>query len=215
MLYLYYINIFYVQFAEVTDKVQGEKIPTVSYVAPAVKKLRTHLTTKEYNTSLVKALLESLNKRLSAYEVKKVYQRAAVLDPQFKLQWVEPADCEGLTADITTLLPALHNNDGDERSPPRKKASRSLFDLEDDADIDNSELDAYLNEKIQKVDPLSYWKDNHNRFPQLATLAMNILSIPASSAPVERKVFRPDRACLTDVNFENLMYNKCYSHMLK
>ena len=41
----------------------------------------------------------------------------------------------------------------------------------------------------ERVDPLTFWIEQENVYPLLATLAMEVLTIPASSTPVER-VFR-------------------------
>lgn len=64
-------------------------------------------------------------------------------------------------------------------------------------------------------DPLQFWQQQYKNFPQLAELACQYLSVPASSAPVERlfsvagKIFRPDRCNLSDSLFEKLMFIKC------
>lgn len=36
------------------------------------------------------------------------------------------------------------------------------------------------------VDPLSFWKENQYRFPALAAMARDTLSVPATEAGVER-----------------------------
>lgn len=59
------------------------------------------------------------------------------------------------------------------------------FDAICDSDTDNA---------------LVFWAKNHARFPQLHNLALKVLSVPASSAPVERVysrggiIMRPHRA---------------------
>uniref|UniRef100_A0A1X7V8F4 HAT C-terminal dimerisation domain-containing protein n=1 Tax=Amphimedon queenslandica TaxID=400682 RepID=A0A1X7V8F4_AMPQE len=52
------------------------------------------------------------------------------------------------------------------------------------------EMDAYFCEKAisRNVNPLVWWKDNQLHFPNLAKVARLLLSIPATSAPVERIV---------------------------
>ena len=78
-------------------------------------------------------------------------------------------------------------------------------------------IDTYIGEECDTSDanPLLYWKENENKFPILAKLATKYLSVPASSAPVERlfsiasKVFRPDRMRMKDETFETLMILKC------
>ena len=62
------------------------------------------------------------------------------------------------------------------------------------------ELDKYLSHPrlSEDDDPLSYWNLHQTTLPTLAKLAQHYLSVPASSAPVERlfsiagKLFRPD-----------------------
>ena len=81
----------------------------------------------------------------------------------------------------------------------------------------NIEFQRYLSQPCisEDRDVLAYWKDHRETFPTLAKLAQKYLSVPASSAPVERifsiagKVFRPDRCRLTDKNFESVMFVKC------
>ena len=63
--------------------------------------------------------------------------------------------------------------------------------------------------------PAKYWKDNQKKYPLLSRLAKDILGVPSSSAPVERlfsiagKVFTPERCCLTDGRFAQLMFIRC------
>ena len=38
----------------------------------------------------------------------------------------------------------------------------------------------------EKVDPLTYWIDQEDQYPLLSAVAVDILAIPATSAPVER-----------------------------
>ena len=60
-------------------------------------------------------------------------------------------------------------------------------------------------------DPLKYWKNSQNTYPTLAVIAKRVLSVPASSASVERlvsvagKIFRPDHY----TTFECLIFIKC------
>ena len=50
------------------------------------------------------------------------------------------------------------------------------------------ELEQYLAEKTVKrnSNPLSWWRENDKRFPQLSKVARCLLNIPATSTPSER-----------------------------
>ena len=50
------------------------------------------------------------------------------------------------------------------------------------------ELDEYLHAPLEAEDvsPIDYWKVNRSKYPTLAMMAWNILSIPAMSSDVER-----------------------------
>ena len=52
----------------------------------------------------------------------------------------------------------------------------------------NSELADYrtVPQLPLEADPLSFWRENESRFPNIAKLARKYLAIPASSAPSER-----------------------------
>jgi len=64
-------------------------------------------------------------------------------------------------------------------------------------------------------DPLEWWMSHAMQFPHAARTAKTVLSIPASSAPVERifstagKIFRPERTRLSAEKFEQLVFIKC------
>ena len=51
-----------------------------------------------------------------------------------------------------------------------------------------SEIDEYIREPCSDMEdnPLEYWKINNEKYPKLATLCEKYLSVPATSAPVER-----------------------------
>lgn len=80
------------------------------------------------------------------------------------------------------------------------------FDAIQDTDADNA---------------LVFWYKNQDRFPQLHNLALKVLSVPASSAPVERVfsrggiIMRPHRARLGHRMLQSLMFLKCNKALLK
>lgn len=65
-----------------------------------------------------------------------------------------------------------------------------------------------------------FWSDNKKKFPHLSNLAMRVLSIPASSAPVERVfsrgglIMRPHRARLGAETLSKLIFLKCNETLL-
>ena len=70
----------------------------------------------------------------------------------------------------------------------------------------------------EDANPLEYWLDNQSKYPTLALLAKRYLSVPASSAPVERlfsiggKILRNERCSMSDRTFERLMFVKNNRH---
>ena len=95
-----------------------------------------------------------------------------------------------------------------------------------------AQLDKYLtynhgelsvNEKgeVQEINLFAFWTKTANEMPALAKLARLVLSVPASSAPVERVfshaglIFRPHRRSMADSNLSLLIYlkvNRLKSH---
>ncbi len=83
------------------------------------------------------------------------------------------------------------------------------------------EIDEYLELSADKpTEALAFWKKHDEKFPKLAKLARQTLSVPASSAPVERlfsiagAIARARRANLTAKNIKALImfkeYLKCF-----
>ena len=73
------------------------------------------------------------------------------------------------------------------------KSSSILDCLIGDVDIDlteptgfNTELQSYISEPVRLADPMAWWKVNEDRFPSVARLAKEYLSIPATEVASER-----------------------------
>lgn len=79
-----------------------------------------------------------------------------------------------------------------------------------------NEAEAYLQEAPANidVDPLVWWGTNEKRFPNLARMAAQFLSVPATSAPAERifslagEIFDDHSTGLNDVTLEERMWAK-------
>ena len=214
-------------FEEVTDRVQGQAIVTSSLVIACVRGLRHTLTElrKTYNNKLVMTLQASLEKCLLKYEEMPYLKLAAVLDPRFKMDWCtedEVAVVHALLRSTVTPAPPHTTTRSDE--PPTKCSK--LFTFMSDRSVQmppvtisptNDELNMYLNQPCESEDsdPLMFWQNCAMQFPCLSRFACKYLAMPASSAPVERlfsvagKVFRPERCCLSDYRFEQLMMIRC------
>ena len=223
-------------FAEATDFVQVGCIPSAGYVLPCIKGLKHHLKNmvSKYHSSFVIGLTQSLNKRLPYFENKETYILASVLDPRFKLRWCcddneKPTITELLKAEVeiinssSSVQPAIAESRTTEPPPKKAKSLFSFMPSESSAVViagsDNisTNIDAYLEAPAQPIEsnPLTFWDTNSKKFPLLAVLAKEILSVPSSSSPVERlfsiagKIFRPERCNLRDNKFQQLMFIRC------
>ncbi|CAF4383537.1 unnamed protein product, partial [Rotaria sp. Silwood2] len=77
------------------------------------------------------------------------------------------------------------------------------------------ELGRYLSLELDRSklssNPLNFWKEQHEKFPQLSRLARSIFSIPATSAGVEREfsaaglVIQEQRTNLSPEQLDNLL----------
>lgn len=79
------------------------------------------------------------------------------------------------------------------------------------------QLNRYLDLSASSIstEAVNFWLSNQQRFPDLSRLALSVLSVPATSAPVER-VFssgglfmRPHRSRLHDSTLSQLVFAKC------
>lgn len=225
-------------FEEATDALQEQDIVTGSFVIPCIRGLQAALDSfkLKHESAIVTDLLASLNYRMSCYESRTHFICAAILDPRFKLVWcssneekmnikskfVEILSNEFDNEELSTTSSAV----GDSVEQPQPKR-RKLFSYLPSTKISSSginiKVDLYLSEPAlpQETNPLDFWRLNESKFPKLSRMAKYYLSIPASSAPVERlfsiiagKNFRPDRCSMTDAVFQKLIAIKCNGHII-
>ncbi len=70
------------------------------------------------------------------------------------------------------------------------------------------------------IDPLQHWKKTAHHFPELATLAQEFLSIPATSAPSERiwsraaRMITAKRSCIDPTVTSNIMFVQENSNLI-
>lgn len=224
-------------FEDATVLVQKEKHVSGSMVIPITLGLKEHLQNvkSDYCAKFVSSLSESLSKRLTKYQEDDVYITSSILDTRFKLSWSKSEEVDDLTTGLKQKLSfvdsaANESEDHDNISPPTKKAKTDdFFSFLPRATPKKKRhtsgsthcADDYLRDDCDEsdVNPLVYWKENEHKLFLLSKLASKYLSVPASSAPVERlfsiagKVFRSDRMRMTDDTFEHLMMIKCNKHI--
>ena len=223
-------------FEYATVLVQKEKYVSASLPIPVTLGLKHQVNelSCDYSSKMISTLKASIDKRLSVYESDETYITSAVLDPRFKVRWCNEKDIDDLLSIVKQKASQIENveqsmpcPDDEDLSPPHKKMKPDFFSFMSPsrpkpqrAMTTTNELDSYLAEPCSGMesDPMEFWKVNTHRFPVLSKLAVKYLSIPATSAPVERlfsiagKTFRPERCRLSDANFERLMNIKCNSN---
>ena len=85
----------------------------------------------------------------------------------------------------------------------------------------NEYLDLVKTNPVECQDTRSFWKKYRHEWPELAAYAKALLTVPASSASVERvfsvggAILRHSRRRLSDRLFEMIMFLKCYLHLFK
>ncbi|XP_063438060.1 zinc finger BED domain-containing protein 4-like [Mytilus trossulus] len=218
-------------FEDATIMVQKEINVSGSLAVPVTLGLEHKLAelSTTYNNKMVSTLMSSMTKRLLCFKSEDVYLISAILDPRFKLRWSkDPVAMEEKLLTYARKQKVDCENYSDESSPPRKMSKSDdtgLFSFMTptkgrkkhiSGDIVKMEISQYLLEPCDDAcDPLKYWNDHTEIYPILTKLAKTYLTIPATSAPVERlfsvagKFFRPDRCRLSDSTFQMLMMIKC------
>ncbi|XP_067939459.1 uncharacterized protein [Watersipora subatra] len=249
-------------FAQATDPTQGDKVVTISMVAPSVVGLHKHAVVMnnagQYLNKLSAALCDSLARSFADIAVTnkpfghELYIIAAVLDPRHLTQWL-PEDDEELelkirrqvidaagreykepleaAADVNNEVNVPAAADVEDAAEEPVFRLPWLFDYHQEENIPvttsnpntvltiSGQFTMYLelarSTPMAASDPLVFWDRKREILFKLYSLAQKVLSVPASSAALERIfshggiLMRPHRASMSDAVLENLIFCKC------
>ena len=112
---------------------------------------------------------------------------------------------------------------GDESNtlPQRPKLFSSYGSICTAPSTVSAQIMKYIESTIECDNVVSYWSSETVKkdFPKLFSAAIRALSVPASSAPIERVfsqgglIVRPNRASMNDNKVSALMFLKCNSYI--
>ncbi|XP_067928096.1 uncharacterized protein [Watersipora subatra] len=168
---------------------------------------------------------------------KSVYLLAAVLDRNWSWEviehYCEPDEVvavkEKLRGILTSELTSLDGQDDIQNEEVTCTQQIQISDTEDmfadflnraplastsNLDSVNQEIEKYMAKSRSSCNTLSYWQ-GETQLLRLSKLALKVLSVPASSAPIERVfsksgfIMRPHRSSLTSENLRKLVFLKC------
>ena len=193
-------------FAEATDILQAENKPTSNRVIPVIDSLENFLKRTKRSTTAVNALCErllhGLEQRFSYLLQSAVHQAATALDPQVNLSFTDHSSDNKVflfsSSDVrhhvksSLALPSIHvpTHCAARSSSIESGATSKLMDFNSismspcNLTETEIELQAYFDQSPLAVDPILYWAERAKT--PLSTLALQLLSIPSSSAPAER-----------------------------
>lgn len=192
----------------------GGKFGAIWQVLPTFEKLLLHFeglrvqypvgkTASHFSTN-INLGWQKLNEYYARMEDTPVYVAAIVLHPRMKWRWIErrwvdkPTWIKMAKSEFHMLWLEYQDSTSTATrvSPPPKRASRAREWFSDDSDEDGEtiaieQLAEYNSEprhKTLKIEdsPIPFWLENRNRWPQLASMALDIFATPAMSDAPER-----------------------------
>ncbi|CAF3254323.1 unnamed protein product, partial [Rotaria socialis] len=233
-------------FNEATVLTQGESYATICLVAPTFLGILFDLERELGSStltlvSLCEALIASIKARFSGllhyFEIdvpfntycmserfsNVIFLISPLLDARFKLLWLDSLHTLKVGADV--LNTTEHNIDVMTKNTDSLTKQKCLFPyLKENKKVSNEdksrfliELDAYLCEESREQNLLFIKK---HLYPRLYQLSLKYLSVPATSAPIERVflqsgfLMRPHRASLTANDDCLLTFLKCNKFLL-
>ncbi|XP_038823451.1 uncharacterized protein LOC120023496 [Salvelinus namaycush] len=210
-----------------------QRKPQVHFLSGLVRSLQASLN-KRFLGIFINVKMARKQDGITAPFSDPVYLKAAALDPAFSLMWVEHHVLvkEEVKEEVAQRVKELILQDaaGTEQAVP-------LVDEEEREDHSLGQEEglfaAYCKRQKKAVgttpalqlshyldicegqNALLFWAMNRKALPSLSRVAIRVLAVPASSAPVERVfshggiILRPHRAQMTDRLLSNLVFCKC------
>lgn len=209
------IRDFLAPFAEMTNLISGSSYPTANLYFMQVWMIENWLRGNEFSgDEVICEMVASMKPKFDKYweEYSDILAIAAVLDPRLKFACLEycftTLDASTSKTKVDHIRKKLKKLFDVYKKNTRKNvagASRSnaaqttlpgydgfyAFISQNVGSSGKSALDKYLEEPIldmasfEKMDVLSYWKENANRFKELSAMACDVLSIPITTVASE------------------------------
>ena len=185
-----------------TEELSCEKHTSISKVLTLIKMLNG--STAHQTDQLSTLLHKYCHLYLGASEDRPLLRQASYLDPRYKdYPFTSKKTLDKTIKEIRSRLMMTkgeekRTEDSQPTPPPPKKTNAlwQLFDEDNTVSIIEATPEALINTELQlysdaqrlnrRADPLQWWKKQSLRLPNLAKLAKELLTVPATSVPSER-----------------------------
>ncbi|CAA7029422.1 unnamed protein product [Microthlaspi erraticum] len=226
-------------FAEMTKMISGSTYPSANLYFMQVYIIESWLKTNEFSyDEVIQEMVGSMKEKFDKYweEYSDILAIAAVLDPRLKFKCLEycfhsldPTTSKSRVDNVRKKMKKFFsvyskntNGTGEESSErntnilPGYEGFYAFFSQATGGNAMSS-LDKYLEESVLDMvafpnfDVIGYWKDNANRFKDLAKMACDVLSIPIttvaseSSFSIGSRVLNKYRSSLLPSNVQALI----------
>lgn len=186
------IKDFLLKFKEATDRLQLKGSPSLCHTFIIYNKLFDHLDKLDEKSPIFPAsrkAFDKLSKYYSKTDDHPVYSISAVLNPKLKMSYFRIKRWESrLIKKIEREFRNAFITYSTQATPKKKELDwemADIYDGDEEGIEEVDELSRYLVDVVAQ-DPLSFWKSNEATFPILASMARDYMSIPGSTASIER-----------------------------